>query len=142
MVINRIICSTSFLGLLLLLFSHLVMSDSVTPWTQAFLSLTISQSLLKLMAIESVMPSNHLILLVPFSCLQSFPGSGYFLLSWQLYLKLWIMNEKKSCLPKENQDKMPENGRKLAQASLKKKCRDIVLKGNNRKAPPLQVHYL
>ena len=114
MVINRIICSTSFLGLLLLLFSHLVMSDSVTPWTQAFLSLTISQSLLKLMAIESVMPSNHLILLVPFSCLQSFPGSGYFLLSWQLYLKLWIMNEKKSCLPKENQDKMPENGRKLA----------------------------
>ena len=37
----------------------------VTPWTaarQASLSFTISQSLLKLMAIESVMPSNHLIL--------------------------------------------------------------------------------
>ena len=37
----------------------------VTPWTvalQAFLSFTISQSLLKLMSIESVMPSNHLIL--------------------------------------------------------------------------------
>ena len=37
----------------------------VTPWTaacQASLSLTISQSLLKLMSIESVMPSNHLIL--------------------------------------------------------------------------------
>ena len=37
----------------------------VTPWTaarQASLSITISQSLLKLMSIESVMPSNHLIL--------------------------------------------------------------------------------
>ena len=37
----------------------------VTPWTaacQASLSFTISQSLLKLMSIESVMPSNHLIL--------------------------------------------------------------------------------
>ena len=36
-----------------------------TPWTiahQAFLSITNSQSLLKLMSIESVMPSNHLIL--------------------------------------------------------------------------------
>ena len=36
-----------------------------TPWTaacQAFLSFTISQSLLKLMSIESVRPSNHLIL--------------------------------------------------------------------------------
>ena len=36
-----------------------------TPWTaacQASLSSTISQSLLKLMSIESVMPSNHLIL--------------------------------------------------------------------------------
>ena len=37
----------------------------VTPWTaacQAFLSITNSQSLLKLMSIELVMPSNHLIL--------------------------------------------------------------------------------
>ena len=36
-----------------------------TPWTathQASLSITSSQSLLKLMSIESVMPSNHLIL--------------------------------------------------------------------------------
>src|SRR5574342_552508 len=41
------------------------MSDSATPWTaahQASLSSTVSQSLLKLMSIESVMPSNHLIL--------------------------------------------------------------------------------
>ena len=46
-------------------FSHSVMFDSVTPWTaarQASLSNTNSWSLLKLMSIESVMASNHLIL--------------------------------------------------------------------------------
>ena len=40
----------------------------VTPWTaahQASLSFIISRSLLKLMSIESMMPSNHLILLSP-----------------------------------------------------------------------------
>ena len=40
----------------------------VTPWTaacQASLSITSSRSLLKLMSIESVMPSNHLILCCP-----------------------------------------------------------------------------
>ena len=40
----------------------------VTPWTaahQASLSITNSQSLLKLMSIESVMPSSHLILCRP-----------------------------------------------------------------------------
>ena len=39
-----------------------------TPWTtprQALLSITNSQSLLKLISIESVMPSNHLILCCP-----------------------------------------------------------------------------
>ena len=42
-----------------------VVSDSVTPWTaacQASLSFTISQNLLKLMSIDSMIPSNHLIL--------------------------------------------------------------------------------
>ena len=42
-----------------------VVSDSVTPWTaarQASLSITNSWSLLKLMSIELVMPSNYLIL--------------------------------------------------------------------------------
>ena len=42
--------------------------DSVTLWTaahQASLSITNSQSLLKLMSIESVIPSNHLILCHP-----------------------------------------------------------------------------
>ena len=49
-------------------FSHSVESDSATPWTaarQASLSITNSRRLLKLMSIESVMPSNHLILCGP-----------------------------------------------------------------------------
>ena len=46
----------------------------VTPWTaahQASLSITNSRSLLKLMSIESVMPSNHLILFHPLLFLPS-----------------------------------------------------------------------
>ena len=61
------------------------MSNSVTPWNaarQASLSITNSQSLLRLMSIELVMPSNHLIFCRPFSsCLQSFPASGSFPMS-------------------------------------------------------------
>ena len=38
--------------------------------------------LLKLTSIESVMPSNHLILCYPFSCPQFFPASGSFPMSW------------------------------------------------------------
>ena len=46
-----------------------------TPWTaalQASLSFTISWSLLKLMSVESVMPSSHLILCCPFFLLLSY----------------------------------------------------------------------
>ena len=54
----------------------------VTPWTaarQASLSITNSQSLLKLMSIESVMPSNHLILCHPLLLLPSiFPSIRVF----------------------------------------------------------------
>ena len=49
-----------------------------TPWTaacQASLSITISQSSLKLTSIESVMPSNHLILCHPLFLLPSIPPS-------------------------------------------------------------------
>ena len=53
-----------------------------TPWTvahQASLSFSISQSLLKLMSIESVMPSNHLILCHPLLLLPSiFPSIRVF----------------------------------------------------------------
>ena len=56
-----------------------------TPWTaahQTSLSITNSQSLLKLMSIESVMLSNNLILVFPFSSrLQSCPASGSFPMS-------------------------------------------------------------
>ena len=56
-------------SLVSLQFSHSVVSDSfATPWTaalQASLSITNSWSLLKLMSIESLMPSNHLILWHP-----------------------------------------------------------------------------
>ena len=62
----------------------------VTPWItacQTSLSITNSQSSLKLMSIESVMPSSHLILFIPFfSCPQSLLASGSFpmskLFSW------------------------------------------------------------
>ena len=54
----------------------------VTPWTaacQASLSITSSQSLLKLMSIESVMPSNHRILCRPLLLLPSiFPSIRVF----------------------------------------------------------------
>ena len=54
----------------------------VTPWTtpcQAFLTITNSQSLPKLMSIESVMPSNHLILCRPLPLLPSiFPSIRVF----------------------------------------------------------------
>ena len=57
----------------------------VSPWTaacQASLSITNSQSLLKLTSIASLMPSNRLSFVVPFfSRLQSFPASGPFLMS-------------------------------------------------------------
>ena len=62
------------------LLSHLWLC--ATPWTaahQSSLSTTNSQSLLKLMSIESVMPSNHLILCHPLLLPPSiFPASGSF----------------------------------------------------------------
>ena len=62
-----------------------------TPWTaacQVALSFTISQSLLKLTFIESIMPSNHLILYHPLLLLPSiFPSIRIF--SNQLGLLIW-----------------------------------------------------
>ena len=52
----------------------------------AFLSFTISQSLLKLKFIGSVMPSGHFVLLHPLLLLQSFPTSECFPMSWRLTL--------------------------------------------------------
>ena len=59
-------------------FSYSVVSDSETPWIaahQASLSITNFGSSLKLMSIESVMPSSHLILCRPLLLLPPFPPS-------------------------------------------------------------------
>ena len=75
-----------------MVFNFIIIKDSVqslsfvqlfvTPWTaacQAFLSITNSQSLLKLMSIELVMPSNHLTLCHPLLLLPSiFPNIRVF----------------------------------------------------------------
>ena len=75
-------------------FSRSVVSDSATPWTaarQASLSITNSRSLLKLMSIESVMPSNHLILchalLLPsiFSSIRGFSNKPVLCIRWPKY---------------------------------------------------------
>ena len=87
----------SVIPLLLILFTiTLVQFSSVqspshvwlfaTPWTavcQASLSITSSQSLLKLMSIVPVMPSNHLIFYVPFSL------SSIFWASWSFPMTQW-----------------------------------------------------
>ena len=67
----------------------------VTPWTaarQAFLSITNSQSLLKLMSIESVMPSIHLVLCRPlllppsiFPIIKVFSNELAFHIRWPKY---------------------------------------------------------
>ena len=79
----------------LLLFSHCCIWLFVTPWTaacQASLSFTISQSLLRLMSIESMMPSNHLVLchlllLLPlmFSSIRVFSNESSLCIKWPKY---------------------------------------------------------
>ena len=77
-----IICSV----LLHVIYYHVHLISCVwlfaTPWTaahQASLSFTVSQSLLKLMSTESMMPSNHFILCRPLLLLPSlFPSIGVF----------------------------------------------------------------
>ena len=83
----------------------------MTPCTaahQASLSFIVSWSWLKLLSIESVIPSNHLVffffffltisssIISVFSCLQSFPASGSFLVSQMFasggWPKYWSFN--------------------------------------------------
>ena len=70
-------------GIYMYQFSHSVGSNSVTPWTaarQASLSITNVWSLLKLVSIKPVMPSNHLILCRPLLLLPSvFPSISLFI---------------------------------------------------------------
>ena len=81
------------------------------PWTaarQASLSITNSQSLLKLMSIESVIPSNHLILCRPLLLLPSiFPSIRVFSNESVLHIKwpkYWSFNISPS---NENSDLFP-----------------------------------
>ena len=72
-----------------------VVSDSLTPWIaawQASLSITDSQSLLWLMSIELVMPSNHLILCCPlllppsiFPSIRVFSSESVLCIRWPKY---------------------------------------------------------
>ena len=76
------------------------------------LSITNSQSLLKLMSIESVMPSNHLILYHPLLLLPSLPASGTFPVS-QLFSwggQSTGVSASVSALPKNTQDWSPLGG--------------------------------
>ena len=67
----------------------------MTPWTtacQAYLFITNSRSLLRLMSIESVMPSNHLILCCPlllppsiFPSIRVFPNESALRIRWPKY---------------------------------------------------------
>ena len=76
-------------------FSRSVVSTLVTPWTaahQASLPITNSWSLLKLMSIEFVMPSNHLILCRPllpppsvFPSIRVFSSESARLIRWPRY---------------------------------------------------------
>ena len=79
------------------------MSDSATPWIaarQASLSITNSRSLLKLLPIESVMPSSHLILCRPLLLLPQIPPSirvfsneSTFCMRWPKYWSISPSNE-------------------------------------------------
>ena len=83
----------------------------VTPWItarQASLSITNSQSLLRLMSIESVMPSNHLILCRPFSsCPQSLPAWESFPMSQLFTWGGQSIRVSASVLPMNTQDWSP-----------------------------------
>ena len=82
-----------------------------TPWTaarQVFLSFTISQSLLKLMSFESVMPSNHLILCCPllllpsiFPSIRVFSNELAFHITWPKYWSFSISPFNASALSKK-----------------------------------------
>jgi len=84
-----------------------------TPWIaarQASLSITNSQSLLRLMSIESVMLSSHLICCCPFSsCPQSLPAPGSFPMSQLFTLggQSTGVSASASDFPKNTQDWSP-----------------------------------
>ena len=83
---KTVFCCFSVIQSCLTLCEPMDCSTPVNSWTavcQASLSFTISESFLKLMSIELVIPFNHLIFYHPLSsCFQSFPASGSFPMNW------------------------------------------------------------
>ena len=78
---------------LILLLSHSVMSDSLQPdgWSMPGIPVFTSQSLLRLMSRESMMPSNYLILCCPLLLLPSiFPS--FMVFSNELALRIRWLN--------------------------------------------------
>ena len=98
--------------------SCLTLCNRMEAAHQTSLSFTISQSLFKLISIESLMPSNHLSLIALFFCFQSFQLQGLFqwvsslhqaakVLEFQLQHQSfqWIFTA--SVLPMDIQDRFP-----------------------------------
>ena len=96
-------------------FSSSVRSDSLWPQLtaafQASLSITNTQSLFKLMSIESVMPCNHLILCHPlfllpsiFPSIKVFSSESVLRIRWPLY---WSFSFSISCSSENIQDWFP-----------------------------------
>ena len=117
--ILRVVCCRHFFPsyhLTLALFTFVVVQllshicFFATPWTvacQASLSFTVSQSLLKFMSVESLMPSNHLILFHPLFLLPSvFPRISVFSI------------ESKDCLKKCTRKKNVPDSFKTTQVIL------------------------
>ena len=91
--------------------SRSAVSDSAPPWTaagQASLSITNFQSLLKLMSIESVMPSNHLNLCRPLLLPPTiFPSIRVFSNESDIHIKWPKYSALASVLPVNTQDRFP-----------------------------------
>ena len=89
---------------LLLLFSHSccccvrLFATSQTAARQASLSFTISLSLLRLMSVESVMPSNHLILCHPLLLLPSIFASIRVSLTLRPWTSIWSQGSQAGIL--------------------------------------------
>ena len=103
-------------GVVVQLLSHFCLFT--TTWTKAYqasLSFTISQSLLKLMAVESIMPSNHLIfccplLLLPsiFSSIRIFSNQQALCISIQRKSCSFLNGAKKKKIPQTSKQKQPK----------------------------------